>query len=112
MNWFQQHRRTIKLLAVAIPFIAIAFLIPRITHADIGPADYIAQWIANLLFWLIQMLSRLLVVVINIMVAVAQYNNFLGATAVVKGWTIVRDISNMFFIVVQLIISFGTILRL
>ena len=38
-------------------------------------------------------------------------NNFIGATAVVEGWKIVRDICNMFFVLILLIIAIGTILQ-
>lgn len=42
---------------------------------------------------------------------VAQYNNFINATAVTVGWVVVRDICNMFFVLILLMIAFGTILR-
>lgn len=42
---------------------------------------------------------------------VAQFNQFVGAEAVSLGWKIVRDICNMFFVLVLLIIAIGTILQ-
>ncbi len=47
-----------------------------------------------------------------VLVTVAQYNNFIGAPTVVQGWVIVRDLCNMFFILILLLIAFSTILRL
>jgi type IV secretory pathway VirB6-like protein len=68
--------------------------------------------INNLLLWTAALLGKLLLVVIDILIGVAQYNDFVNAPAVVQGWTIVRDVSNMFFIIVLLIIAFGTILKI
>ncbi|MEK7619036.1 MAG: hypothetical protein AAB416_02215 [Patescibacteria group bacterium] len=45
------------------------------------------------------------------LIYVAGINNFIGATAVVEGWKIVRDICNMFFVLILLIIAIGTILQ-
>lgn len=105
-------RQRLLILGGVLLVITVALLGPLIAQAQIPGATTIGNWLAQLTFWIIRMLANLLVVIINIMVAVAQYNTFLGSPAVVKGWVIVRDISNMFFIVVLLIIAFGTILRL
>ncbi|MBI3115699.1 MAG: hypothetical protein HYZ09_04400 [Candidatus Kerfeldbacteria bacterium] len=74
-----------------------------------GGANFIA---ANLIYPVVQLLGNLLIALINILVAVASYNDFINATAVEKGFTIVRDVANMFFIVVLLVIAFGTVLNI
>lgn len=48
----------------------------------------------------------------EILVSIAQFSNFINADPVVRGWVIVRDLCNMFFILVLLIIAFATILRI
>lgn len=48
---------------------------------------------------------------IGVLVYIAQYNDFIRSGAVTNGWMIARDISNMFFVVILLIIAFATILR-
>lgn len=74
-----------------------------------------ASWAAELLIGIIgAVISGLGVVVglvIEVLVRVAQYNNFTGATAIEKGWVVIRNLANMFFILVFLIIAFATILR-
>jgi hypothetical protein len=74
-----------------------------------------AGWAAELLIGLVgAIISGLGVVVglvIEVLVRVAQYNDFTNATAIKKGWVVVRDLANMFFILVFLIIAFATILR-
>lgn len=49
---------------------------------------------------------------IGILIQVVQYNDFINAPAVVKGWVVVRDTVNMFFIVALLAIAFGTVFRM
>ncbi|PIR77580.1 MAG: hypothetical protein COU30_01665, partial [Candidatus Magasanikbacteria bacterium CG10_big_fil_rev_8_21_14_0_10_38_6] len=46
------------------------------------------------------------------LILVANYSTFLDSGAVTFGWVIVRDLCNMFFVVVLLIIAFGTILNI
>ncbi len=46
-----------------------------------------------------------------LLLQIASYNDFTNAYAIKTGWITVRDISNMFFAVILLIIAFGTILQ-
>jgi hypothetical protein len=43
---------------------------------------------------------------------IAQYNQFISEPPITNAWMIVRDLCNMFFILILLIIAFGTILRI
>jgi hypothetical protein len=52
--------------------------------------------------------GNLIVAVVDTIINVAQYTGFTNAPAVLKGWTIVRDVTNMFFIVIMLYIAFRT----
>lgn len=80
-----------------------------------APAQAGFEWAAELLGgiigWVISALGIILVLIIKALVFVAQYNNFINSQAVENGWRIVRDVANMFFVVVLLIISFATILN-
>lgn len=72
---------------------------------------------AQFLVWLLQLLTALmgniLVLEIDALIRVVQYNNFVapGPTAVAVGWVVTRDLANMFFIIFMLIIAFDTIIR-
>lgn len=48
---------------------------------------------------------------IKIIVNVAQFNNIINVEVVRVGWVIVRDLCNMFFVLIFLVIAFATILR-
>ncbi|MBI4427086.1 MAG: hypothetical protein HY569_01190 [Candidatus Magasanikbacteria bacterium] len=43
-------------------------------------------------------------------IALAQYNNYIDSPVVKLGWLMVRDVVNMFFVVILLVIAIGTIL--
>ncbi|MEK9152381.1 MAG: hypothetical protein AAB692_03365, partial [Patescibacteria group bacterium] len=64
--------------------------------------------------WLIQAVlffaGGLLLSMVDVLVDVAQYNDFVNSPAVANGWIIVRDLTNMFFILVLLVLAFGTML--
>ncbi len=110
VDFIRRHKRPLTGTLVGILVAVVALTAPRLVFATFQ--DTLLGILSGITYWLISLLANLLVVIINIMVAAAQYSKFLGVDAVEKGWAIVRDVSNMFFIVVLLIIAFGTILRL
>lgn len=56
--------------------------------------------------------GRLVIAMSEILVTIAGYTDFIHATAVEKGWVVMRDICNMFFVVILLVIAFATILKI
>ncbi|MEI6378498.1 MAG: DMT family transporter [Candidatus Falkowbacteria bacterium] len=95
--------------------LAAVFLVIFPHSASAGLFSWIGSKVIQIIGWvifiLVTFIAKLLLIVIDIMVAVAQYNGFISAEPVVKGWAIVRDLCNMFFILVLLVIAFGTILH-
>ncbi|MBU2081122.1 hypothetical protein KJ962_00210 [Patescibacteria group bacterium] len=77
---------------------------------DIGVG--VANILGHLLSAIISALGLILTVLIKILVWVCSQSNFIGSAAVSNGWKIVRDLCNMFFILILLIISFATMLRM
>jgi hypothetical protein len=59
-----------------------------------------------------RLILRLASFCVDFILVIAGYNGYLGSAAVNAGWTIVRDITNMLFIVFLLAIAFATILGL
>jgi hypothetical protein len=55
-------------------------------------------------------ITKILILLVNALIVVASYSDFIHAEAVTKGWVVVRDVCNMFFVVVLLVIAFATIL--
>lgn len=72
--------------------------------------NFVATVIAGLLYIVVYALIFVNTLITDLVIRVAQYNNFVGARPVVLGWPLVRDVCNMFFIVVLLLIAFSTII--
>jgi hypothetical protein len=82
--------------------------IPDISQAIIGVIGKIGGMILGLL-------GTLLGILIEQLIGIFSFNNFVNLKAppaVHIGWSIVRDLSNMMFIVALMVISFGTILKI
>jgi len=65
---------------------------------------------ATLLYLVIYALIFVNTLITDLVIRVAQYNNFVNAEPVRLGWPLVRDVCNMFFIVILLVIAFSTII--
>lgn len=78
--------------------------------ADVGTS--ILKMISEALLWIARLCISLTVFALDFFIQLAKYNGYIDAPIVILGWTMIRDIANMFFVVVLLIIAFGTILGL
>ncbi|MFA5134134.1 MAG: hypothetical protein WC459_05015 [Patescibacteria group bacterium] len=79
------------------------------TSVFTDPAQTVIYAVGKLISLYVQTLGALTVSLIGILVRIAQYNNFVNSPAVVEGWVIIRDVVNMFFILILLVIAFATI---
>lgn len=102
---FSRLTRKRWLLAAAFVLFAILFA-PR-AFADTGTIA--AEFIGWVVQQYISVVGGLLLALINILIRVAQYNDFINSEAVKNGWVIVRDLANMFFVLILLVIAFATI---
>jgi hypothetical protein len=66
--------------------------------------DFVWGFFLTPIMWLLSMELFILKII-------ASYNNFTSEGGVVLGWVALRDLSNMFFILILLVIAFATILR-
>jgi hypothetical protein len=82
---------------------------------DNTPVDKASSAIANTLSYMvggvINVVGALLSLLMGALIFVAEYNDFTLSDPVTHGWVIVRDLCNMFFILILLVIAFATILR-
>lgn len=89
------------------------------TADDCGTTDIacnlkagILRALSFIMLWLSTLALRLLMFVLQFLITIASYNSFLKSAAVNYGWVLVRDLTNMVFVVALLLIAFGTILGL
>lgn len=97
------------------PYLATIFalivLVPMQTSAAVlsGLVKLLVQPIWNFFFWPLTWTIQLEMELLRL---VARYNNFTSEGGVMLGWIALRDLSNMFFILILLVIAFATILRI
>lgn len=102
------HKKKALVLLGSFLLIGLLFLISPVQAAGEWWAENV---IGGIIRVLISAIGLVMVLVIKALVWIAQYNNFISSPPVEYSWTIVRDIANMFFVVVLLIIAFATILN-
>ncbi len=86
------------------------FLIPGEASATVG--EEFTSWVTQIWLWLASLGIQLAIFFLKFFILLAGYNGYINADIVKFGWNIVRDVANMFFIVILLVIAFGTILGL
>lgn len=99
-------------VTLALVFVISVFgiLAPQGVAAGIG--DQVMAVVSKIFLQFAQWLGQLLIMIVSLMSKVAQYDNFENENFVINAWTMVRDVANMFFILVLLIIAVATILRI
>jgi hypothetical protein len=106
MKFFKQSNRY-QVLTLTLVLVAV-FALGREAHA----MDVIDTIVSGIMSVVVGFLGWVVTLLISSIIYIAQYNNFIESPVVIKGWVIVRDICNMFFILMLLVIAFGTILRI
>ncbi|MBI5733398.1 MAG: hypothetical protein HY973_00425 [Candidatus Kerfeldbacteria bacterium] len=104
---FLQKRRLYTIPLLAIGTVILFSFLPLPVGANLG--SFLAEWI---ILPLARFIGGLVITLIGILIQIAQYNDFINAPAVAKGWVIVRDVVNMFVIVMMLVIAFATTFRI
>ncbi|PIZ99115.1 MAG: hypothetical protein COX77_02340 [Candidatus Komeilibacteria bacterium CG_4_10_14_0_2_um_filter_37_10] len=102
---FSQKRNQVILASLLL---LVFLIVPNLAYAGIGAfVNSIVGWLGSLL---LQFIGMIITLVLAVLTNVASFNDFIYAPAVVTGWVLVRDVCNMFFIVMLLIISIATVL--
>ncbi len=78
---------------------------------DLNLETTILGWVGHLVKMLVGLLGGLLLIIIDLLIKVYSFNHFIDgeAIAVEIGWVLVRDLSNIFFVVSLLVIAFATV---
>jgi len=82
------------------------------SFANVGGAigSYVLLMAAQMVMIAVMLELIICVLLTKLLIAVCSYQGFVTSDAVVTGWPLIRDLCNMFFIVVLLIIAFSTII--
>jgi hypothetical protein len=108
---FYKKNKKISNLFLVIMLVVVSFGVAHFALA--GPIDTavttIVGWIASLI---IKVCGWILTIAISSIITIISYNNFVNEASIVQAWVIVRDLCNMFFILILLVVAFATILRI
>ncbi len=97
---------------IILLFLAVGFLfLPQVASAQIPSLPDVGNAITTLLNLILQpvsvLLGSLLSLIIELLIFVAQYNNFTNEPAIATAWVLLRDIGNMFFVVIIVLVGFA-----
>lgn len=100
----------ISFVLLGVLLLAVVLVTTPAAYADVW--DTVANMISRFCLMVATFFMKLTIFCLTFIVQIAAYNGYLDSTAVNYGWVMVRDIANMFFVVILLLIAFGTILGL
>src|SRR5665811_2039031 len=84
----------------------------QIVAAEAAKIPWSVTLLGSIAMSLVSVLGWILAQLMGILIYIAQYDNFTNSAVIINGWRVARDVANMFFVVVLLVIAFGTILQL
>lgn len=99
---------------VSFVMVATTVLLMWVMGAEVAQADgfFDAIMSAGTTFtmWMAALFMKITIFILRFTIQIGGYNGFIDSTAVTTGWVLVRDVTNMFFVIILLVIAFGTIL--
>ncbi|MBI5077442.1 hypothetical protein HZB94_03610 [Candidatus Falkowbacteria bacterium] len=113
---FLPRHRAHKVVLIFIIVFAIFFISSGVYAAAGGDLaipglDWLFSFLARLLWGIAYMLGWIAMKLFALLIVFCSYNDFVTSAAVNKGWVLTRDISNLFFVLVLLVIAFCQILH-
>jgi len=87
----------------------ILFVVGDIARGE-SFGDSILMAIGDLFLWIASKFMGLTIFILKFVIEIASYNGYINSNAVGLGWILVRDITNMFFVIILMLIAFGTVL--
>lgn len=96
-----------RAIQVGVLIAALGLIVAQPAHA-LSLSEFLTQLLWEMLIW---PFAQLLNMMVYVLITVAQYNGFATEPIVIKGWTLMRNTANMFFVFVLLIIAIGTIVK-
>ncbi|MFH1890209.1 MAG: DMT family transporter, partial [Candidatus Kuenenbacteria bacterium] len=74
-----------------------------------GSFEGIAKFLTWVVMLFVKLVGSLLTIFISMVIGIFGFNQFVDSRAVAMGWVIVRDLVNIFFVIIMLLIAFGTL---
>ncbi len=106
-------QKKMMFFGIFLMILAVGILIPQaFAHANLldKTTDVLMEFLAHGAVAMAGFFLKMSIFLLKFVIELAGYNGYLDSPAVQVGWVMVRDITNMFFVVILLAIAFGTIL--
>ncbi len=111
LSWNLLSKKRKIFVGSSVFVVAILLVSPLFVNANVFYAG-VANIVVALIGVLAALVGEIIKLELQLFVSFAQWTKFSkGVTAVDEGWKITRDICNMFFILVLLVIAFSTIIN-
>lgn len=101
--------RTLTQVLFVVAIFLVSLMFGDTVAAGVG--DVVGTVVGWIIYGFVYVIGQILILIMWILIKVAQYNGFIDSPAVTNGWVIIRDLCNMFFILILLVIAFATILK-
>lgn len=88
------------------------FYTDQVSATIVDTAQSLSLAMSDITLWVAGLLLKLTIFVLKFIIELGGYNGYLDSPAVTIGWVMVRDVVNMGFVIILLVIAFGTILGL
>ena len=98
------------LSALLVLVVVLLLAVPEIASAQ--ESNWVTDIMVRFLGFLLDVAKFIFMLVLKILMVVINAGQFMGVPGIQTGWKLLRDLSNMLFIIVMLAIAFGTILRI
>ncbi len=111
-------RSPTRSLVIVFALVVVGFTMAQPAQACLWdilshPKEAVLTLISWILYYIgIVIYGKLAILATNLLIYVAQLNNFTDLPVIIEAWSVVRDLANMFFIVILLVIAFGTLFRI
>ncbi|MEK7159284.1 MAG: hypothetical protein AAB766_02165, partial [Patescibacteria group bacterium] len=106
------QKKSYKLATVVFVLVGILFVGSYVFAAPSqGLLDTVLDLLNVVLLIIVEMLGWVLMKIFAVVIIISSYNSFVTNPAVVKGWVLVRDICNLFFVLILLLIAFAQIFQ-
>lgn len=108
-------RRKTVVAAFVLVFVGVLFLAaPAFAQLGIltesGVVSALLSFFGRIILSITSTLLGVTVFLMKFLIAIASYGNYINSGPVNFGWTLVRDVANMFFVIILLVIAFATVL--
>ncbi|MEA2065093.1 MAG: hypothetical protein U9O66_02240, partial [Patescibacteria group bacterium] len=113
----QKFKKNKKIVLIMTIFFA-SFLLCPFANAMDWVDIHLLDFLSFAVYWLVKLIGGLIGIFVWIFIGddkfagIVSFNNFINAEPVIIGWEIIRDICNMGFVIVLLIIAIASILQI